>query len=334
MRNYRCLTDQEFAKGEFKLVPIRDEDKYSIMQWRNEQISILRQKSPLTKENQEKYFKEVVEKLFEEEQPSQLLFSFLENGNLIGYGGLVHIDWENKNAEISFLTETSRIQNRLVSDWIAYLALLKQLASIAGFIKIYTYAYDVRPMLYEALRESSFKEEARLKKHVFIEGGFADVLIHSFFLLSISLRRATASDLMTYFQWTNDAVVRSNSFNSKPIALSAHENWFLNKISSGDSFLFVALLGKQPVGQIRFDSIPNMSFEIGFSIDENFRGLGLGSEIIRVGTNELIRLNPSVIQVIGKVKKENVGSMQSFVKAGYSLTQDSVDGLLYLLFSK
>jgi hypothetical protein len=104
MRNYRCLTQQEFAKGELKLVPIRDEDKYSIMKWRNEQIAILRQKSPLTKENQEKYFKEVVEKLFETDQPSQLLFSFLEKGNLIGYGGLVHIDWENKNAEISFLT--------------------------------------------------------------------------------------------------------------------------------------------------------------------------------------------------------------------------------------
>lgn len=180
-------------------------------------------------------------------------------------------------------------------------------------------------MLYEALRESSFEEEARLKKHVFREGGFTDVLIHSFFLLSTSLRRATPSDLMTYFHWANDVAVRSNSFNSKPIALSDHENWFLNKISSDDSYLFVAMLGEQPVGQIRFDSIPNMSFEIGFSIDKNFRGLSLGSEIIRTGTEELIRLNPSIVQIIGKVKKENVGSMQSFVKAGYSLIQDSVD---------
>ena len=44
----------------------------------------------------------MVKKQFKEKQPNQLLFSFIENNLLIGYGGLVHIDWTNKNAEISF----------------------------------------------------------------------------------------------------------------------------------------------------------------------------------------------------------------------------------------
>lgn len=38
MRTYKCLNQQVFESGDYKLVPIRHEDRYSIMQWRNEQI--------------------------------------------------------------------------------------------------------------------------------------------------------------------------------------------------------------------------------------------------------------------------------------------------------
>lgn len=322
MRSYKCLVHQVFIAGNYKLIPIRDEDRFQIMQWRNEQIEILRQKNPLTPEKQDEYFKEVVSKLFEEANPSQLLFSFLEDDNLIGYGGLVHIDWVSGNAEVSFITETSRNQDSFVSDWCIYLSLIKQVGSVAKFIKIYTYAYDLRPLLYLALKQSSFKEEARLKKHVLINERYVDVLIHSFFFLEISIRKATIDDLMMYFHWANDEQVRSNSFNTHEIVLSDHEKWFLKKLNSRDTILFVALVNHQPVGQIRFDGLPNKSYEIGFSIDKDFRGLGLGSEIIRTGTSELLRLNSDTTQIIGKVKVENMSSSRSFQKAGYSLMTD------------
>lgn len=184
-RAYKCLSKQEFTNGNYKLVAIRDEDKYSIMKWRNEQIDILRQKEPLTKEKQELYFSDVVDKLFEQEKPGQLLFSFLENEVLIGYGGLVHIDWESKNAEISFITATERNNNQtqFINDWKSYLKILKKVADIhLGFIKIFTYAYDIRPNVYIALKQSDFTEEARLKDHVSINNRYYDVLIHSSFL--------------------------------------------------------------------------------------------------------------------------------------------------------
>ena len=107
-RIYKNINSNSFNNGMYSLVPIRDEDKYDIMNWRNNQLDILRQETILSIEQQEHYFKTVVDKLFDIEEPKQLLFSFLENNKLIGYGGLVHIDWEIKTAEISFLTETSR----------------------------------------------------------------------------------------------------------------------------------------------------------------------------------------------------------------------------------
>jgi hypothetical protein len=185
MRNYKCLTKNTFKSGAYSLIPLRDEDKYAIMQWRNQQLDILRQKQLLTEEQQEKYFASVVNELFNQEKPQQLLFSFLKDDILIGYGGLVHIDWESKNGEISFLTETKRNSDKtqFLSDFSVYLEILKEIAnSQLNFIKIYTYAYDIRPYLYDVLLKNNFLEEARLKNHITVNHKNYDVLIHSFFL--------------------------------------------------------------------------------------------------------------------------------------------------------
>ena len=103
---YKNLQQNVFTKGVYSIVPIRYEDRLSIMAWRNEQMYHLRQQRELTPSDQESYFDEVVKNLFFEERPTQYLFSYLESGRCVGYGGLVHIDWTNRNAEISFIINT------------------------------------------------------------------------------------------------------------------------------------------------------------------------------------------------------------------------------------
>jgi len=92
LRVYKCLSQQEFKSGKYTLAPIREDDKYEIMKWRNGQLYHLRQQKPLSENEQEKYFSIVISPLFEQEQPAQVLFSYLENETCIGYGGLVHIN--------------------------------------------------------------------------------------------------------------------------------------------------------------------------------------------------------------------------------------------------
>lgn len=182
MRTYKCLSFNHFTLGDYSLVPIRDEDKYSIMEWRNKQIDILRQKELLTKEKQENYFKNVVNQLFEKEQPEQILWSFLYKDELIGYGGLVHIDWDAKNAEISFILSNERNNNTNIfkTDWSNYLKIITDIAqNILHFNKIYTYAYDLRDYYFEVMYEQKFSLEARLKKHICIKEKLHDVLILS-----------------------------------------------------------------------------------------------------------------------------------------------------------
>lgn len=177
---YPFLKQQEFIEGEYSIVPIRYEDRLNIMQWRNEQIYHLRQATPLTEINQEIYFKNVVAKLFEQEHPNQILFSYLKNGECIGYGGLVHINWIDKNAEISFIMNTKLEKNEFHFHWKTYLNLLEKVAfKELKLHKIFTYAFDVRPHLYEAFENSGFIKEAILKEHCLFNGKFKDVVIHT-----------------------------------------------------------------------------------------------------------------------------------------------------------
>jgi hypothetical protein len=182
MKSYTCLLNNCFEIENYTLIPIRDIDKFSIMEWRNAQIDILRQKQPLTKISQQDYFDNVVNSLFEKDKPDQILWSFLLNNELIGYGGLVHIDWESKNAEISFVLCNERNNNieLFKKDWSNYLDIVVKIAQKElYFNKIYTYAYDIRDYYFEILHKKDFELEARLKKHIFTKGDLYDVLIVS-----------------------------------------------------------------------------------------------------------------------------------------------------------
>jgi len=182
MKSYKALNNQIYSSGKFSLVPIRFEDKLDIMKWRNEQLYHLRQQKPLTLEDQEKYFNDVISNLFEQEKPNQILFSFLENDICVGYGGLVHINWINKNAEISFLMDTDLEKKYFNKYWKIYLALIEKLAfKNIGLKKIYTYSYNIRPQLFDVLLNSEYVEEAVLKDHVFVDNSYQDIRIHSKF---------------------------------------------------------------------------------------------------------------------------------------------------------
>lgn len=180
MKTYFILKKQVFSEGIYSIVPIRYEDRLDIMKWRNEQIYHLRQNKPLTTEDQERYFKNIVEPLFSEEKPSQILFSFLEGDICIGYGGLVHINWIDKNAEISFVMNTELEKDMFKFYWSAFLQLIENIAFYElNFHKIFTYAFDLRPHLYEVLESKNYIKEAVLKEHCFFNNQFIDVIIHS-----------------------------------------------------------------------------------------------------------------------------------------------------------
>ena len=180
MANYICLKQQQYFLGDYSIVPLRYEDRFDIMKWRNEQIYHLRQARPLTEEDQQCYFDNVVAKLYDTPKPNQILFSYMEKGVCIGYGGLVHINWIDNNAEISFIMDTKLEKEHFKEHWSNYLTMLKRVAfEDLGLHKMYTYAFDLRPLLYPIFESEGFIREANLKDHCFYNGEYKDVVIHS-----------------------------------------------------------------------------------------------------------------------------------------------------------
>ena len=165
----------------YALVPLRGQDIFDIKRWRNAQMDILRQNTPLTDEMQKQYFESVIIPSFAEQTPSQILFSFLCDGLCIGYGGLVHISWTSKRAEVSFLVDPQRMEKADLyeRDFSAFLQLIKQAAFTELHLhRLFTETFAIRPKHIEVLEKQNFIYEGRMKEHVVINGLFIDSIMH------------------------------------------------------------------------------------------------------------------------------------------------------------
>jgi RimJ/RimL family protein N-acetyltransferase len=315
---YNCLNQNEFKALDYKIVPIRYEDRLAIMKWRNEQMYHLRQDKPLTEKSQENYFNGTLHRLFDQEKPNQILFSYLKNDKCIGYGGLVHINWIERTAEVSFIMETSLERDEFDLHWSTYLYLLKKIAFEELKLRLlHTYAYDLRSFLYPTLEKNNFKLKEHLICEIEIDGKKTDVFIHECVnpILLMKLKEATVSDSKLIFNWSNDPLVRAQSFYSNTIEFERHENWFKEKLHNDNSLLLINKFGENNIGLVRFE-LENDKCTIGILIDEKFRGKGFSS--LMLINSSAYYFNRFLTPIFAHIKESNTASIRSFEKAGYS----------------
>jgi len=182
-RGYTHFPSIERKSGEFRIRPLEWEDREPIRRWRNEQIDVLRQTAQLTAEDQDAYYQAVLAPQFAEREPRQILWALEEDRTLIGYGGLVHIVWSDLRAEVSFLTQTSRLAANFESDWTVFLEMLIPLArDELRLHKLTTETYSSRPELIPILESHGFVLEGTLREHHRIDESFVDSLVHGVLL--------------------------------------------------------------------------------------------------------------------------------------------------------
>jgi RimJ/RimL family protein N-acetyltransferase len=332
MNSYKVLIKQIFKSGDFSLVPIRFEDRFDIMQWRNEQIYHLRQAKPLTEENQNAYFENVVARLFEQDMPNQLLFSFLKNDRCIGYGGLVHINWIDWHAEVSFIMDTSLEKNYFNEMWTVFLKLIEKIAFIElRFHKIFTYAFNLRPHLYASLESNGYTEEALLKDHCLFQGKMMDVYIHSKFNSNLYLDKANEDDCLVTYNWVNLPEVREHSFTKDFIPLEMHTKWFSKKIKDDNCLYFILRKGSNAIGSIRFDvTKEKKSGLISYLIDPKVHGNGYGTIILDLLEKELSKnKNMSGYTIVAFVLNNNLPSIKIFTKLDYECFREDQKSLRF-----
>ena len=134
---------------------------------------------------------------------------------------------------------------------------------------------------------------------------------------SLHFRFAHEHDVDLYFKWMNDKLVRENSFNQKLLIYDDHVQWFQSKLASRDCFFYLFLNHKdQPVGQVRIDN-NHQEIIIGISIDENYRGKGLGAAMIEMASGDYLQKFPLAV-IVAYIKVENRASYHIFKKAGFN----------------
>ena len=180
LKKYDILKNNKITYKNFHLIPIRKSDILKIRRWRNDQMYILRQTIVLTVKDQLNYYNKNIKKSFYSKKPVVILFSFLLDQTCIGYGGLVHINWKDKSAEISFIMDTKQEKIFFNFHWTTFLTLVDQIAfRELNFHKIHTYAFDLRPKLYVVLEKCGYKKEKVLDKCYTHNDSLIDVVIHS-----------------------------------------------------------------------------------------------------------------------------------------------------------
>lgn len=139
--------------------------------------------------------------------------------------------------------------------------------------------------------------------------------------LNVSFRKATKDDLMLVYNWSNDPLVRNNSFNSEPIVLNQHRNWFATKIKDANTLFLIALVNNKPAGIIRY-SIEDKYSLVSIMISKAFRGQKLAETFLKKSSVLYFKIEDK--PVLAYIKNENIASVKAFENSGYQYFKEEL----------
>ena len=137
--------------------------------------------------------------------------------------------------------------------------------------------------------------------------------------MRLRARPARENDLMLLFNWVNDSLVRSMSFNQAPIDLETYKQEFNNTLTQQTSKLLIIERRDEsgkwvPIARVQIDE----DGEFNMSLTSEMRGQHLAQSVIKTGIG-YIRRDPSIEKLIAHIKNKNIASVKSFEKAGFRL---------------
>lgn len=180
---YACMPRSELRRGALSIRAVQPDHIENIRQWRNQQMAVLRQSAPISMEQQKAYYASNIWPDTASPQPGNILLIYEENNIPIGYGGLVHIAWRHRRAELSFLLDTEKTNNNLLYKeyFFNFIKLVLTMSfEDLGMHRVFTETYANREDHISVLEEAGFHREGILQDHVLIDDRFVDSIIHGY----------------------------------------------------------------------------------------------------------------------------------------------------------
>jgi RimJ/RimL family protein N-acetyltransferase len=139
----------------------------------------------------------------------------------------------------------------------------------------------------------------------------------------IRFRKAETKDVDIYFNWANDPEVRQHSYNQESIPYEKHVEWF-NRNINDPAHLFLIFFDPDeniPLGQVRFVKDSSKNAIISVSVDQHFRGKGLGTQVISLAS-VFFHEHDDASSVTAYIKQDNIASLKSFIAAGFVVKEN------------
>jgi RimJ/RimL family protein N-acetyltransferase len=159
--SYKALSQEHWQFGGFWFRPLRFRDIERIRLWRNSQRKYLRQRGFISRVRQISYFLFSFRKDLPLEHPEKVLLGMESGGQLVGYCGLVHINWIRDEAEVSFLVSRAKnVEEAYGQVMTAALMCLCEVAKSLGlkWLKTETYVFPERQNHLAILEAFGFSE--------------------------------------------------------------------------------------------------------------------------------------------------------------------------------
>lgn len=144
------------------------------------------------------------------------------------------------------------------------------------------------------------------------------------------LRQANINDCELYFDWVNDKIVRKYAFDTNTIEWQDHQEWFNDKLKDSNSYLYIAENNQDIIGQVRFDC-KNEKAVMHYSISCDFRGKGLGRQLVARALEKIKKDCLSVNIVEAKVKVDNIASRKIFLGLNFNKQNTTEQVVTYQL---
>lgn len=137
--------------------------------------------------------------------------------------------------------------------------------------------------------------------------------------LSLVVLRATAMDSDDIRLWRNDKQTKLMFAKQNSVTWEEHKAWYENYLKDPNRYMYIGYLDKNTkIGMCRFDLDPRVNIaEVSININPIHRLKSLSSQLLLAAMNEFF--SEKKVDLVAKIKKENVGSMKCFVKSGFVL---------------
>lgn len=178
---YIVLPQPQLSEGEITVRAVCPRDIEPIRVWRNAQMDVLRQNAPISEAAQSRYYATQIWPQKLSSMPDNILLAIEKRSELIGYGGLVHIDWADRRAEISLLLdpEIEARPKARAEIFRQFLMIVKRIAfEHLDLAKLTVETFETRSDYIRLFDEIGFAREGRLRGHVLIDGVRVNSILH------------------------------------------------------------------------------------------------------------------------------------------------------------